>query len=47
MKPKVELVEVEDESVFTKMDWAAVLCILPIAGAVTLVVAHVIVLANA
>lgn len=44
LKPdiKEELVDVEDESVYSKLDWVDLFCLAAIAGAITLFIAHFI-----
>ena len=47
MKPKVELVEIEDESVYSETDWTAIFSFVVIAAMIAMFVIHVVVLAHA
>ena len=47
MKPRIDLVEVEDESVYNKSDWTAIFSFVVIAAMIAMFVIHVVVLAHA
>ena len=47
MKPRVDLVEVEDESVYNETDWGAIFGFVVIGLMVAMFVIHVVVLAHA
>ena len=47
MKPKVNLIEVEDESVYNKPDYTSIFSFLVIAAIIAMFVIHVVVLAHA
>ena len=47
MKPRIDLVEVEDESVYNKPDWTAIFSFVVIAAMITMFVIHVVVLTHA